>query len=99
MRLLEVDDIDDYYRYGFVESSDEAKYYTGTIDEYSKEQVLSYLKKIVNDNTRYDFIICKDDEIVGEVVINNIKNKNCHYRICIFNKKNFSKRIGYNATF
>ena len=27
-----------------------------------------------------------------------IKEANCHYRICIYKKENFSKGIGFNAT-
>lgn len=98
MRLLTVEDTAIYFKYGFENPDEESCYYTGTIDRYSKDQIQQYLEKIVSDDTRYDFIIYSDDEIIGEVVINDIQAKRGHYRIGIFNKKNFSKGIGYMAT-
>ncbi|BES66125.1 hypothetical protein SANA_25640 [Gottschalkiaceae bacterium SANA] len=98
MRLISVNDIDAYYKYGFKESDKEAKYYTGTPDGYTKNQIYSYIQKISNTTSRYDFIISENDEIIGEVVLSDIEEKNCHYRICIFKKENFSKGIGYKAT-
>jgi RimJ/RimL family protein N-acetyltransferase len=52
----------------------------------------------VDDNSRYDFIICCEDEIIGEVVLSDINEFYGHYRIGIFNKSNFSKEIGYKST-
>jgi len=98
MSLINLDDIEAYYKYAFLESDDEAKYYTATPDGYTKDQINDYLKKITESSQRYDFLIKKDKEIIGEVVLSEIENKNCHYRICIYKKENFSKGIGYRAT-
>jgi RimJ/RimL family protein N-acetyltransferase len=98
MRLLKVDDVDEYYKFGFEEPDEESSYYTGTLNKYSKEQILHYLENISKDNSRYDFVICGEDEIIGEVVLSDIIESNGHYRIGIFNKRNFSKGIGYKAT-
>lgn len=98
MRLIEIDDIDLYYEDGFLNADEEANYFTGTTDQFTKEQIANYVKKIVADESRYDFIILSNNRIVGEVVINNIEQKNCHYRICIFKKEYFSKGIGFEAT-
>ncbi len=98
MRLVEVADTDAYYKYALVESDEESKHYTGTVGNFTKDQIVSYVKSIVANNNRYDFIILDDDEIIGEVVISEIEEGNCHYRICIFKKENFSKGIGFEAT-
>lgn len=98
MRVIGVEDIEDYYMYAFETPDKEANYFTGTIDTYSKEDIEAYVKKVVGDRTRYDYLIWQNGELIGEVVLNHIHDKKGHYRICIFDKKNFSKGIGYNAT-
>lgn len=98
MRLIEEADTDAYYKQAIEGSDKEAKYYTGTVGTYSLDQIKSYVKTIVTDTSRYDFIITKDDDIIGEVVLSEIADGNAHYRICIFNKENFSKGIGFKAT-
>lgn len=98
MRLIQTKDINAYYHGAFEAPDKEADYYTGTLGTYSKDQIKSYVEKIVDDKSRFDFLIWQGDEILGEVVINDIKDKQGHYRICIFNKENFSKGIGYRAT-
>lgn len=94
VRLITIDDIEAYYRDGFEKPDKEADYYTGTVETFNKDQIVNYVKKIVDDPTRRDFVIEKDTEIIGEIVINDIKEKTCHYRICIFKSQNFSKGIG-----
>lgn len=98
MRQLKLHDTENYYKYAFAEADSEAKYYTGTITDFTKEQIVTYVKKIEQDNTRFDFIILKDEEIIGEVVLSDIEDGSCHYRICIYKKSNFSKGIGFKAT-
>lgn len=98
MRLIREEDVDAYYLAGFETPDNEANYYTGTSTEFTKEQVTAYIKRIVHDDKRFDFIIIKDQEIVGEIVLNEFEGKVCNYRICLFNKSNFSKGIGYKGT-
>ncbi len=98
MRLIEETDGENYFKYAFEEASKEADYYTGTIEKYTKDQVLSYVEKIIKKENRYDFIILHGSEIIGEIVINEIEEAKCHYRICIYRIENFSKGIGFNAT-
>lgn len=98
LRLIEKSDAENYYKYAFEGSCTEAKYFTGTVANYSQEQVLSYVDRIVNSENRYDFLILRGSEIVGEVVLSEIEEGNCHYRICIYKKENFSKGIGFNAS-
>jgi len=98
MRLIEVNDTDAYYKKAFLESDAEAKFFTGTVNHFTKEQITSYVETIVKNENRYDFIIMANDEIIGEVVLSDIEKGNCHYRICLFNKQYFSKGIGFKAT-
>ena len=98
LRLIEEKDAEDYYKSGFEESDDEVNYYTGTTDNFTKDQIITYVKNIVKNPSRYDFLILNEREIVGEVVLSDIEKKNCHYRICIFRKEHFSKGIGFHAT-
>lgn len=98
MRLIEINDVDAYYKNAILESDEEAKFFTGTVNTYTKEQITAYVETIVKNENRYDFIITTDNEIIGEVVLSDIEKGNCHYRICIFNKDYFSKGIGFKAT-
>ncbi len=98
IRLIRIDDIDKYYEYAFEKPDKEVMYYTGTIDEFNRDQISSYVNRVVNDSTRNHFIISSDSEIIGEVVLSEMNNKSCHYRICIFDSVNFSKGIGRKAT-
>ena len=98
MRLINVSDVDNYYKDGFEILHEEANYYTGSSHGYTKDQISKYVHKITKDDSRYDFIICREKEIIGEVVLNNIADKKAHFRICLFKKENFSKGIGYKAT-
>lgn len=98
MALIKVSDINNYYKDGFEILHEEANYYTASSHGYTKEDISKYVHKITKDHSRYDFIIRREKEIIGEVVLNNIKDKKAHFRICLFKKENFSKGIGYKAT-
>jgi len=98
MRLLAESDLDNYFESGFANPDDESCYYSGCVNTYNKDQIKDYIKKVTTDESRFDFLILTGNEIVGEVVLNDIEGDTCHYRICIFDKKNFSKGIGRRAT-
>lgn len=87
-------DFKNYYRCAFLESDPEAMYYTGSVNNYTLEQIEAYVNNIVVDPTRLDYLILNNDEIIGEIVLSDIKDKTCHFRICIYKKENFSKGIG-----
>jgi RimJ/RimL family protein N-acetyltransferase len=97
MRLIQESHADTYYK-TLLESDEESKYFTGTTGTFTREQIAGYITKVVSRDNRYDFIILKDDDIVGEVVLSDVEGGKCHYRICIFKKENFSKGIGFEAT-
>ena len=99
VRLINENDFENYYNNGFLNCSEETDYFTGTTEKYKKEDILNYINKIVDDKTRFDFVILdNDNKIIGEVVLNSIDNGLCNYRIAIFSKDSFSKGIGYNAS-
>lgn len=98
MNIIQPSDLDSYYYFGFFDNSEETRYFTGTTEHFTKEQIESYILNISEDTTRYDFLISEGDEIVGEAVLSDVNGKNCHFRIAIFNKKNFSCGIGFSAT-
>lgn len=98
MRQLEVDDAYMYYTYGLEDIDEEARYFTGTTTRFTWEQINSYVVKITGDSTRQDFLITENDKIIGEVVLSDINEIKCHFRICIFKKENFSRGIGSKVT-
>lgn len=98
MRLIDKSDIDDYFRYGFENASEESRYFTGGTANHTKEQIISYVDRIIDNPTRFDFLIFENSKILGEAVLMDIMNQSAHFRICIFNKQKFSKGIGYSAT-
>ncbi len=98
LRLLEEKDAEEYYKCGFESPDSESAYFTGTTGRFTKDQIMTYVSKVVRNPNRYDFLITREDAIIGEVVLTDIVNRNCHYRICLFNKAHFSKGIGFNTT-
>jgi RimJ/RimL family protein N-acetyltransferase len=87
LTIITKHDIDRYFEAGFKECDDDINYYTGTTDEFTKEMIENYVCKIVDDETRYDFLIVdKSKNILGEVVLNEIDedSRSSNFRICLF---------------
>lgn len=87
LTLITIQDIERYFESGFKECDEDIDYYTGTKDEFTKEMVENFLCKVINDETRYDFLIVnKSNNILGEVVLNEIEedSRNANFRICLF---------------
>lgn len=74
---------------------------TGTKTMFTKTSLKSYIEDIVSDRSRIDcFIVDRDnDEIVGEVVLNDIdwKNRMGCIRIAIFKDSDYNKGFGTEA--
>ena len=98
VRPISVDDVERYFKYGFVESSEEAMYYTGTTQSFTLNQIKDYVTKVVDDKRRRDYLIIDSNKIVGEAVLSDITDESCHFRICIFNKDDFLRGIGGKVT-
>jgi len=87
LNLITMEDKCRYFEAGFKESDKEINYYTGTKTEFTKEDIDNYIDKIVNDETRYDFLITdKSSNILREVVLNEIEDdgRSANFRICLF---------------
>jgi len=86
------------YFHALSQIDEESRYFTKTLKVFTFDEIEKYLQQIVKDNSRKDFIMKENDIIIGEVVLTEITNKACHFRICLFNKQYYSKGIGQFAS-
>lgn len=87
LTLITIKDTERYYEAGFKECDEDIYYCTGTKGKFTKEMIDNYVHKIIDDETRYDFLIVdKSNNVLGEVVINEIEqdSRNSNFRICLF---------------
>lgn len=97
MRLAKSDDTECYYSQNFNPLEKEAARMTGCKESFTKDEVISFFLKSVNDDDRYFFlIIAPDGRIIGESVINEIDTdlRCANFRIGIFHKDKRGKGIG-----
>lgn len=100
LRIITEDDFESYYQIGFATFDKEAEKCTGTKDKFTKEQIQSYVSRIVKEKLRYDFLILdKSGNIIGESVLNEMDEElnSCNFRICLFSSANFSRGLGGEA--
>lgn len=100
LRLININDIPEYFKKGFETIDEEVQKYTGTNYVPTKEDIKNYVEGIVEDDSRYDFLIIDyENQIIGESVINEIDNENnsANFRIAIFKSINFGRGIGTEA--
>jgi RimJ/RimL family protein N-acetyltransferase len=100
LRLISTDDTEQYYKTGFETEDEEIMRLTGTKRNWTKEEIISYVNRIVKDDTRYDFLILNSkDEIIGESVINQIDSdiRCAGFRIALFHSDNCGLGIGSEA--
>src|SRR5690606_32167510 len=79
---------------------EEVQRYTGTKHIASEEEIRTYVHRIIEDDSRYDFLIINsEDEIIGESVINEIDSDTrcANFRICLFKSENCGQGIGAEA--
>ena len=101
MRLADKYDAEDYYTQNYCPLDKEVARLTGCKESFSKEEVISFFLKAVNEEDRYFFlIISPDGQIIGESVINEIDwDLRCaNFRICIFRSMERGRGIGTWAT-
>lgn len=102
LRLITKEDFEAYYKSGFEVFDEEVAYLTASSDDYKKQDIYDYVNRIVDDSTRYDFLIINEhDDIIGESVINEIdwNARNAGFRICIFKTENCSKGLGKQVVY
>ena len=97
LREFQKEDAEEYYRQNFNPLDKELIYYTGSKENFTREEVVGFFLNCIKAEDRYDFlIISPDGRIVGESVINEIdwKNRNANFRIGIFHEEERGKGIG-----
>ena len=97
LRLLTSQDLDAYYEAAFLTADPEVDRLTGTTQTFTKEMTRDYLFRIENDSTRYDFLISCNEQMKGEVVLNEIEGTHAGFRICLFNIDSCNHGIGSEA--
>ena len=100
LRLITVGDKEAYYNAGFRDMDEQSRYFTQTKHVFSQQQIYDYVDRIVEDETRYDFLIVDlNNQICGESVLNEIDwdNRSANFRIALFDHNNFGKGIGSTA--
>lgn len=100
LRLIKRSDIPEYYKSGFKSPDEEVQFYTGTIKTPTEDDIWAYVQKIVEDESRYDFLIIDSKgKIIGESVINEMDEElRCaNFRIALFKSENCGQGAGSEA--
>lgn len=101
LRLAQREDAADYYDQNFCPLDGEVARLTGCKETFTKEEVLSFFYRSLEDGDRCFFLlISPDGRIVGECVINEIdwQLRCANFRIGIFHASQRGKGIGTWAT-
>ncbi len=101
IRLAEKTDAETYFEQNYCPLDKEVARLTGCKESFTKEEVLSFFLKSIDDDDRYFFLILStDNRIIGESVINEIDWKlRCgNFRIALFHSNECGKGIGTWAT-
>lgn len=101
IRLAKAEDAINYYEQNYCPLDKEVARLTGCKDEFSKEEVVSFFLKSLEEDDRYFFlIIAPDGEIIGESVINEIDwdLRRANFRIGLYRQTERGKEIGTWAT-
>lgn len=97
LRLIQKSDIPMYYETGFAHPDAKVNYFTGTTQTFTRNEIEEYVMRIVDDDTRYDFLIFDEkDNLLGEAVLNEIDwtGRMAGFRIALFSLKQTEKGIG-----
>ena len=101
IRLAQKEDAENYFTQNFCPLDKEAARMTGCKESFTKEEVISFFLKSVEEEDRYLFLItAPDGGIIGESVINEIDRelKSANFRIGIFRSNARGRGIGTWAT-
>lgn len=97
LRLVQKEDKNLYYEAGFRKVDQESMYLTQSDSDFTEEQIFSYVERIVEDESRYDFLIFDSAGVLcGESVLNEInwQHRCANFRIALFDQKYFGKGLG-----
>ena len=101
IRLAKAEDAADYYEQNYCPLDKEVARLTGCKEVFTKDEVISFFLKSLEQDDRYFFlIIAPDGKIIGESVINEIDwDLRCaNFRIGLFHTTERGKGIGSWAT-
>lgn len=101
IRLARAEDAADYYEQNYCPLDKEVARLTGCKEVFTKEEVISFFLKSLEEDDRYFFlIIAPDGRIIGESVINEIDwSLRCaNFRIAFYHTTERGKGIGTWAT-
>lgn len=97
IRLAQTTDAENYYMQNYNPLDKETARLTGCKEYFSRDEVISFFLKSIEETDHYYFlIISPDNRIIGETVINEIDNQtnSANFRICIFQSSEQGKGIG-----
>jgi RimJ/RimL family protein N-acetyltransferase len=100
LRLVQKEDMNFYYESGFRKVDQESMYLTQSDSDFTEEQIFSYVERIIEDESRYDFLIFDSTGVLcGESVLNEInwQYRCANFRIALFDQKYFGKGLGSEA--
>ncbi|WP_455717586.1 GNAT family N-acetyltransferase [Anaerosporobacter sp.] len=97
IRSAQTEDAESYFNQNYCPLDKEVARLTGCKEVFTKEEVVSFFLKSLNEDDRYFFLItAPDGRIIGESVINEIDwDLRCaNFRIGIFHSEERGKGIG-----
>lgn len=97
LRLARAEDAEAYFRQNYDPLDPEAARLTGCKTQFTRDEVVDFFLRCVEDEDRHDFlIIAPDGRIVGESVINEIDwdLRRANFRIGIFHPEQRGRGIG-----
>lgn len=100
LRLAEQGDAEDYYAQNYCPLDPEVARLTGCKESFTKEEVLSFFFKSIEEEDRYFFlIISPNGQIIGESVINEIdwNLRSANFRIGIFTPRSGEKELALGS--
>ena len=97
IRPAQASDAENYFMQNYNPLDKEIARLTGCKEHFSKDEVVSFFLKSIQDTDRYYFLILSpENRIIGETVINEIddQTKSANFRIGIFQSLEHGKGIG-----
>ncbi len=98
LRPITEEDFESIYK---ATKDSEIRYMTGTINNFTLEDIKWHYERVNKDDSRYDFAIClkRSNEIIGDITISDIDRMDNKegFRIALHNLGNLGKGYGTEA--
>jgi RimJ/RimL family protein N-acetyltransferase len=97
LKEMTIDKLDDYIK--AINNCTPACYENaGGKKTFTHEEIKDYLERIITDESRFDYFMMLEGNIIGEVVLNEIsKHDSANIRLAIYDDQHFSKGFGSYA--